>query len=242
MLRRMGSGATAEVLKVDALSQPVNSKVIVNKEAYVRSRRVDNVKNYLTPSSPDWGRVAAEQITMMPTPLAMQPTEYIRNSWANKPYGQVSKVAVASVHDGETWALRASWEGGSLASGDFADALAIALPVRNKPVLALMGGADAPIHMLRWSAKKKEEVLSLLATGIGLSRPGPDIRRSAQAVLDGSTWHVVIARALGKGMDVAPLLAGKKSGVGFAIWRGANDERAGIKAFSIDWTELVLDA
>ena len=37
------------------------------------------------------------------------------------------------------------------------------------------------------------------------------------------------------------LAAGKKTGVGFALWRGANDERAGIKAFSIDWAELELE-
>ena len=55
-------------------------------------------------------------------------------------------------------------------------------------------------------------------------------------------WQVVFTRVLGHGAGVAPLLAGKKTGIGFALWRGANDERAGIKAFSIDWTELALDA
>jgi DMSO reductase family type II enzyme heme b subunit len=52
----------------------------------------------------------------------------------------------------------------------------------------------------------------------------------------------VISRPLGIGKDIAPLAAGKKTGIGFAVWRGANDERAGIKAFSIDWVELTLDA
>ena len=41
---------------------------------------------------------------------------------------------------------------------------------------------------------------------------------------------------------MAPLAAGKSTGIGFAVWRGSNDERAGIKAFSIDWAELALEA
>jgi complex iron-sulfur molybdoenzyme family reductase subunit gamma len=207
----------------------------------MKSRRVDSIKNYLTPGAAHWARVPAAQIDMMPTPLPMQPTEYIRVSWANKQYGQTQKLEVASVHDGETWALRATWPGSGPGERDFPDALAIALPVRNNPVLALMGAKDAPIHYLRWSAKE-EGVLSLLATGIGLSAPGPDIKRTAQAVASGANWQLVITRAMGTGKDIAPLTAGKSTGVGFALWRGTNDERAGIKAFSIDWTELELEA
>ncbi len=207
----------------------------------MRTRRVDDIKKYLAPDSAYWTRIDTAQIPMMPTPLQMQPTDYIRQSWANKKYGQIAKIEVASVHDGETWALRATWTGSGPGATDFPDALAIALPVRNDPVLALMGGKDAPIHYLRWSADENG-VRSLLATGIGLSVPGPELKRSAHVATDGTTLHVVIARALGAGKDIAPLEPGKKTGVGFAAWRGTNNERAGIKAFSIDWTELELDA
>ena len=202
---------------------------------------VDSIKDYLSPASAHWARVHTEQIKLMPTPLQMQPTEYIRNSWANKPYGQTQKIDVASVHDGEMWALRATWTGSGPDVTDFPDAFAVALPVRNSPVLALMGAKDAPIHYLRWSAGK-EGLISLMAMGIGLSQPGAKVKQAAQAVAVGPTWQLVIARALGTGKDIAPLAAGKKTGVGFALWRGGNDERAGTKAFSIDWTELELES
>ena len=207
----------------------------------MKARRVEDIRNYVSPSSPNWSQIPSTHIEMMPTPLQMQPTEYIRRSWENKPYGQSGKLDVASVHDGETWALRGTWQGSGPGATDFPDALAIALPVRNNPALALMGAKDAPIHYLRWSADKKE-VLSLLATGIGFSQPGPQLKCSAQAVVDGTVWQLVITRALRTGKDIAPLAAGKKTGIGFALWRGSNDERAGIKAFSIDWVELELDA
>lgn len=207
----------------------------------MKSHRVSTIKDYQSPDAAGWSKIAAEDIALIPTPLAMQPTEYIRKSWEAKPYGATKTVRVASVHDGETWALHASWSGVSPPGKDFADAIAIALPVRGKPALALMGAPEAPIHMLRWQADKSG-VRSILATGIGKSGPGADIKRNAQATAMDGTWNVVITRALGHGKEVAPLAAGQKSGIGFAIWLGGNDERAGIKAFSIDWAELVLEA
>ena len=208
----------------------------------MRALRVPSTKDYLLPGAAGWAQINTEDIALIATPLAMQPTEYIRKSWEGKNYGGGAKsVKVASVHDGATWAIRLSWTGVAPAGKDFPDAMAVALPVSGAPALALMGAPDAPIHILRWQANK-DGVRSISATGIGQSAPGPDLKSSAQAKADGDTWHLVISRALGSGKGVAPLAAGKKTGVGFALWHGGNDECAGIKAFSIDWAELALDA
>jgi steroid C-25 hydroxylase gamma subunit len=207
----------------------------------MRAFRVANTQGYLRPDAGVWSQVEQEDLPLIPAPLAMQPTEYIRKSWAERKYGEVKAVQVASVHDGHTWAVRASWIGVAPAGKDFADALAVALPVSGKPALALMGTPDAPIHILHWAANQ-DSARSVLATGIGQSRPGPEIKCGAQAKADGDVWSVVVTRPLGAGKDLAPLTAGSQTGIGFAVWRGGNDERAGIKAFSIDWSELVLDA
>lgn len=207
----------------------------------MKSHRVANIKDYLSPAGKGWGELAVDEVGLIPTPLSMQPTEYIRKSWEGKAYGETKSLRVSSVHDGHSWALRATWTGVSPTGKDFPDALAIALPVSGKPVLMLMGAPDAPIHFLRWQANK-EGAKTLIATGIGSSRPGPALKCSAQAKAENDTWSVVISRPLGTGKEVAPLLAGKKTGIGFALWHGGNDERAGIKAFSIDWAELALDA
>lgn len=207
----------------------------------MKSIRVASAQAYAKPDADVWSQVKQEDVALIPTPLVMQPTEYIRKSWEGKSYGETKQIKVASVHDGATWAIRVTWSGVSPAGKDFPDALAVALPVHGKPALALMGAPDAPIHMLRWQANK-DGVRSVLATGIGQSKPGPELKRDAQAKADGDTWSLVISRALGSGKEVAPLAAGKKTGIGFALWHGGNDERAGIKAFSIDWAELALDA
>lgn len=207
----------------------------------MRSQRVANISDYLAPGGPAWERVAADEVRLMPTPLPMQPTPYIRNSWENRPYGAAKSLHAASVHDGETWAIRVTWQGVSPAGTDFPDALVIAMPVSGKPALITMGGDGAPVHYLRWAANK-EKLQFIVATGIGSSRTGAKVKGTAQGEASGDTWNVVITRALAYGKDVAPLVAGKKTQIGFAVWRGANDERAGIKAFSIDWAELALDA
>lgn len=207
----------------------------------MKSRRVASIKNYLDPSSTAWDGIKVEHIPLSPTPVGLQPTEYIRNAWSSRPYGQVPLLDVSTVHDGELLALRLKWESGQKQDSEFPDSAAVAFPVRGKPTLALMGAKDAPIHILHWS-DGKDGVRSVLATGIGSSGPGPEVRRSAKAARKDGTLQVVITRALGSGSGVAALVPGKKIGVGFALWNGGNQERAGIKAFSIDWTELVLDA
>ena len=207
----------------------------------MKAMRVASIKAFLQPDATVWTGMKHEDIALMPTPLAMQPTEYIRKSWEGKPYGAAKRLRVACVHDGETWALQASWAGVSPQGKDFPDALAVALPLSGHPALILMGAPNAPIQYLRWQANK-EGARAIVATGIGSSRPGGELKCTAHARAEGDVWTVVITRPLGHGKEVAPLAAGHKTQIGFAVWNGGNDERAGIKAFSIDWAELALDA
>lgn len=207
----------------------------------MRSSRVTNLSPYLNPQGAEWSQVPLEEIALIAAPLAMQPTEYVRKSWEGRNFGQTNPLRVAAVHDGARFALLMRWVGVAPAGRDFPDAIAMALPVRGNPPLALMGTPEAPVHILRWQANQKES-RSILATGIGSSRPGPEIERSVQAAADDDTWNVVLTRVLGSSGDIAPLAAGQTTQVGFAVWRGDNDERAGIKAFSIDWAQLALDA
>lgn len=208
----------------------------------MKCTRVQRLDPYLAPASSDWTALPQEEVRLVAAPLAMQPTAYVRNAWAGKPYGETTPLRVASVHDGHTFALRLSWTGVAPAGHDFPDAIAAAFPVRGNPPLVTMGAPDAPIHILRWQADRKA-LRSILATGIGSSRPGPELAYGVEAASDDGTWHVVLTRPLGTGAeDLAPLAAGTTTRIGFAVWRGGNDERAGIKAYSIDWAELALDA
>ena len=207
----------------------------------MKAPRVRDFDEFRAPQAVGWSRVPGTRVPLMPAPLPMQPTEYVRRSWEGRPYGQTTTLEVASAHDGRNLAVRVGWETRTAEPTGFPDALAIAVPLRDVAPLILMGSVEAPIHILRWQADR-QGVRSLLATGIGRSAPGPTIEATAEAAADGHRWQLVVTRALGGGGDVAPIEAGQATRIGFALWRGANSERAGIKAFSIDWMDLSLEA
>lgn len=206
----------------------------------MKCNKVASIDKYRDPMFSGWSGFAPEAVKMMPTPMGMQPTAYIRNSRADISHGKIGEIQAASVHDGETLAIYLMWKGVSPEGGDFPDGAAVAFPVQGEPVLIMMGSKEAPLHILLWKANKG--VKSMKAAGIGLSDPGPSIKISSQAKADGDTWHVVLTRVLGKGTGIAPVYPGIETKVGFAVWYGANDERAGLKAFSVDWIPFAVDA
>ena len=57
------------------------------------------------------------------------------------------------------------------------------------------------------------------------------------------SWTVVITRALtlSSPATVAQLYPGARTPYGVAIWEGGNQERAGIKSFTLSREDLILD-
>jgi DMSO reductase family type II enzyme heme b subunit len=202
----------------------------------MKANRVPTVDEYALPSAPVWSRIPHDVVELSPTPIGLQPTEYIRVKWDQIPYGATPNVAVAAVHDGQSMAVRMKWQ---CPEKHPKDAAAMTMIASGEPILATMGGEDAEIHILHWMASKPE-LRSVVATGIGSSRLGGALKTSVAATWENGEWTVVLVRQLGSGAEIAPLSAGAKQSVGFAVWRGANNERAGLKAFSEDWMELAL--
>lgn len=210
----------------------------------MRARRVRDVQELLDLEARRWTGQPGERVALMAAPLGLQPTNYLRASWSSRAYGRCEAVHVACAHDGRRIVFHLHWASASesLAGGEaFPDAAAIALPVRGEPALVTMGSKQAPLHILHWEAGK-EAVRSVLATGIGSSRPGPELAARASAVWKGGAWRVVVARPLEAPDGGASLSAGSTSKLGFAVWNGSNQERGGIKAFSLEWTPLELEA
>ncbi len=206
----------------------------------MKCKRVSKVELVL--EGGQWSGAERAQVEMIATPLAMQPTGHVIKSWADKPYGIIKSLTVGTVHDGHTFAVRINWEVPPATSTDFPPAIAFALPVKAASPLVLMGTAEAPIHILHWQGGTQPGVRSVLAKGIGSSNHGPGVGQKALARQDGNRFSVVITRALGSGAGAAPLKTGTTTRIGFAAWDGGNEERAGIKSFSVDWLDLVLAA
>lgn len=199
--------------------------------------RVRNIESYQDPLASDWAGIEPSTVNLMATPLPLQPTDYIKVKWANKPYGVTPSVQVAAVHDGETAAFRMQW---ACEQKHLRDAAAVALPLKGQPGLMTMGQPGAPMQMLHWHEERGINLVQ--AEGLGTTDPGPKIRLAGKAHWQDGQRRLVIQRPLGSGGGVASMLAGKQTLVAFAIWQGSNEERAGLKAFSIAWQNLDVDA
>jgi DMSO reductase family type II enzyme heme b subunit len=206
------------------------------------------------PAAKAWAQVPAEPVALSATPIALLPSRTVRTAWATRPYGLVRELSAQVAHDGESIYVRLQWESptrapsaaadfeGPIEGPDaFPDAVAVMFPSNGEAELQ-HGSEEAPVSVWRWAAGTPDTVENLTATGIGTLRPadGPG-GLWARSHAEGTRWQVVFGRPLAG--DGTPAFApGTSISVGFAVWVGANQERAGLKASSQQWSEVMLDA
>lgn len=202
----------------------------------------------LDPGAPVWGRMRPEKVALSGTPLGLQPTASIRVAWSERKIGAVSSASVRAVHDGHTLAFALEWsdpdENRDLVDTTaFPDAAAILLPSVADAPMVTMGAPGAPVTAWYWRADEQTG-RGVVAEGIGTSRSSGGDQVAARGAWKGGRWRVVLARALRveTSEPVAQLEPGQTTQFGIAIWEGGRGERAGIKAFSVDWRTLTLDA
>lgn len=216
----------------------------------MRVERVDAATEELTNlEGAAWGRVASEQVVMSPTPLNMQPTDYVRVSREGRPYGEVSSVDVRALHNGDAIFFRLGWKDETEDDApkdinQFSDAAAVIFPVNGQAPLFGMGIEGKPVNIWLWRADW-ERPSNVAAEGMGTTQRRDDPVLAASARYGGGRWDIVVGRSFatdGSPPGTVALVPGNATQIGFAIWQGSNDERSGIKAFSPTWHELALDA
>lgn len=181
--------------------------------------------------------------------MAMQPTEAIRAQWKGRRHGLVTQARLAAVHNGALLAFRLEWADARADekiqdSDQFVDAAAIMLPSVPKAPILLMGQKGAPVNAWYWRADEGAAGRNIVSEGFGTTRTvAPGTVNCSQRWRDG-TWSVVIVRSLSLETQepVAQLRPGGQMPYGVAIWEGANQERAGIKSFTVSLEDLMLDA
>lgn len=213
-------------------------------------QRVDAKSDELRdPASPLWQRARGNTVVLSPTPLDMQPTEYVRVSWRGRPYGVLSKMRVNALHNGREIFFRLIWQDdsadGKIADIDqFWDAAAVLFPVAPDAPLIGMGMRGKPVNAWFWRADW-ERPKNVAAEGMGTTQRRDDAALASKARHLRGRWDVVLSRSL-NGADAPEgtvvLTPGATSKVAFAVWQGGNQERAGVKAFSPDWQELQVEA
>ena len=216
----------------------------------MRVRRVNaSSKDLQEPGGPGWRGSRSETVVLSPTPLDMQPSEYVRVSWKGRPYGQASSLKVSAVHNGRDIFFRLKWpddsKNGAIADiNQFVDAAAVLFPVNGDAPLFGMGAPGKPVNAWFWRADW-EEPKNVAAEGMGSTERRDDPGLAGKARHARGEWDVVLSRSLevnGAPAGTVVLTPGSVAKIAFAVWQGANQERAGLKAFSPDWHELDIEA
>ena len=200
--------------------------------------------DYAATTASGWQAVPTETVELVPAPMEMQPNGFIQAQYRDREYGKTPMIEAQSVHDGTTLAVRLRWPAEKPFNGGregFPDGAAIAFPVKGEPALWTMGTEDEPVQFIQWRALRNE-VRSVVAWGIGSSLPGTGVGEAVTAGWSQGHWTIVMLRTLAGGAEAATPSTGQTAQIGFAVWNGSNEERAGLKAVSVDWTPLQIDA
>jgi DMSO reductase family type II enzyme heme b subunit len=205
----------------------------------------------LDPAAGNWSTIPGEEIKMDATPLANQPSEYIKASRDEKTIGKVRKLTVQAAHDGAQVFFRLTWEDATkdVAITDinvFPDACGILMPItgRDTPIDE-MGSNDDPVNAWFWRADRKDEPRNVVAKGLSTTRDTKQCAIKTKSKWENGTWSVVFTRPLAvpeQKDEAVQLDVGKTVKIGFAVWEGSNSERAGVKSFSKEWRELTFAA
>jgi complex iron-sulfur molybdoenzyme family reductase subunit gamma len=180
------------------------------------------------------------------TPLAQQPSRYIRTAWSDRPIGSVRSLAVRSAHNGKEVFFLLEWgdstQNTDYVGRDFPDGAGILFPLNGDAPLDTMGSESQPVNAWFWRADFEDGAKNITASGIGTVDESEKSSIAARAQWNDGTWRVVFARPLTvAGNQAVALEAGKSLKVAFAVWEGSSGERAGIKSFSKRWQELTLE-
>ena len=123
----------------------------------------------LDPAAAAWNGILAETLKLDATPLANQPSEYIKASRDEKKIGKVRSLTVQAAHNGTDVFFRMTWpdETQDAAITDinvFADGCGLLVPMTgNIPPIEEMGTNDAPVNAWLWRADLKDEPRNTVA-------------------------------------------------------------------------------
>jgi DMSO reductase family type II enzyme heme b subunit len=205
-------------------------------------------RTLLNPAAAQWAKVPVEEVRMGGTPLHLQPSRYVRTAWAGKPLGAVRFLRVQAAHNSRDIIFRLEWQDETKNAdyGDgtaFPDAAGILFPLNGDAPLQTMGSPEAPVNAWFWRANFPEgQAQNIVARGLGTVETTEESPVQARARWEDGRWQVVFARPLTvNGEGTVQLTAKGAVKVAFAVWEGASQERAGLKSFSKEWRELLIE-
>jgi DMSO reductase family type II enzyme heme b subunit len=215
----------------------------------VTVRRTDATKETLMDTNAGaWGVAESTKLDLQPTPVAMQPSEYIQSTVNQADVGAIKQLEVRALHNGQTLFFQLRWDDAEadesvVEPSDFSDGAAIMFPFKDDAPLIVMGTEDQPVNQWHWKADEPQP-FNVTTAGLGTTYRTPESLVEAASAWQNGAWRVVLARDL-ETADPDNHVTFQANGTlkaAFCVWEGAAKERAGLKAFSPTWIEFDLEA
>ena len=203
----------------------------------------------LDPNNAAWRTARPEEHPLVPTPLKGNPaivavSPFIAES---TDHGSVRSIKAAALHNGESIAFHLTWASTGadkiIDLDQFVDGAGVMFPVVKDANAVTMGSPGKPVNIWYWKGDMNGDAFDVVAEGYGTSerRPGSKTKLQSSAVFKDGMWSLVLIRPL-SAKDGTQFSAGTDSGIAFAAWDGANNERAGRKSFSGAFNTLEIEA
>lgn len=199
-----------------------------------------------------WAQADGVTLELTATPLANQPSPYIKATRNEDEIGKVKELDTKVLHNGEEifFFFELASPEPNEEIGDlnvFPDGVSVLFSINDGDECPIkeMGSVESPTNGWFWRADFKNEPKNQISRGLATSLYTDQSSIVSSHRWENGRWQVVMGRALkvdNPAEESVQLIIGQPKRVGFAAWEGSNGERGGIKAFSKEWRELVISA
>lgn len=205
----------------------------------------------LLDSSSDFWKISRKtKVETTSTPLANQPSSYIKGVYDESKIGAVKELSLSVVHNNKNIFFYFEWASPKPNReiediNVFPDGLGILFPLKDieKTPIKEMGSKDYPTNGWYWRPDFDERPKNQVAHGLSTSLYTKKSSIQSHSSWNKQMWCLVMTRPLTideQEEEAVQLQPGNHIGIGFAVWEGSNGERGGVKAFSKEWRELVI--
>jgi len=175
------------------------------------------------------------------TQVALQPAFAGHPSIVGVP--ATTQIAAQAIRAGNQLFVKLAWSDATANAaikdmGQFMDGAAVQFPINGKAATTpFMGDPNNAVNVWRWRADGLTE--NMIAKGFGTSMRVPFEGLHSTSMRTDGGWAVVLARPLKVKADEGASLQNRKTmPIAFAAWDGANQERDGLKAVTLEWWQL----
>ncbi len=216
-------------------------------EQIVASKVAASKEELLKLDSSAWASAKEYVLEMAATPLANQPSPYIKATRDEKEIGKITKVSLKCLHNGKEVFFLLKWtpKEKSASIGDlntFPDGVSLLFPMKDgvDTPIKEMGKEDAPTNAWYWRADFDNKPKNQVTQGLSTSLYTEKSSIFASSECKDGVWTVVMGRPFQVEEDAVKLSSSAKKSMSVAAWEGSAGERGGVKAFSKEWRDLVL--